>query len=68
MPENIAGTDRFTRWVAQELSPTTYVNIMPQYRPEHKAFDYPKISRRITDSEYRQAMQWAKDASLTNLD
>lgn len=68
MPENIAGTDRFVQWVAQELSPDTYVNIMEQYRPEHKAFDYQEISRRITNAEYSKAIQWAKAASLTNLD
>ncbi len=68
MPHNIAGTDRFVRWVAEELSPDTYVNIMAQYRPEHKAFDYPKISRRITNDEWRQALDWAKQAGLTNLD
>ena len=68
MPDNIAGTDRFVHWVAQELSTTTYVNIMAQYHPEHKAYDYPEISRRITDTEYRQALQWAEEAALTNLD
>jgi len=68
MPDNIAGTDRFVEWVAQELTKDTYVNIMDQYHPEHKAFDYPEISRRITNEEYRQAIQWARSASLTNLD
>jgi putative pyruvate formate lyase activating enzyme len=68
MPENIAGTDRFVRWVAEELTTTTYVNIMAQYRPEHKAFDYPKIARRITDDEFQQAVTWAKEAGLTTLD
>jgi putative pyruvate formate lyase activating enzyme len=68
MPHNIAGTDRFVRWVAEELTPDTYVNIMAQYRPEHEAFDYPKIARRITNDEWRQALDWAKGAGLTNLD
>lgn len=68
MPENIAGTDLFVRWVARELSPSTYVNIMAQYHPAYKAFDYPELSRRITDAEYRQAMRWALDAGLSNLD
>ncbi len=68
MPDNIAGTERFVRWVAEELSPSTYVNIMAQYHPEHKAFDYPEISRRITDAEYRQALRWALNAGLDNLD
>jgi putative pyruvate formate lyase activating enzyme len=68
MPNNIAGTDRFVRWVAQELTPTTYVNLMAQYRPEHKAFSYPDISRRITAEEWQQAVRWAREAGLKNID
>ena len=68
MPENIAGTDRFVQWVARELSPDTYVNLMAQYRPEHKAFDYPRIARRISKEEWRQALVWAAEAGLRNLD
>ncbi len=68
MPHNLAGTDRFLRWVAEELSPDTYVNVMDQYRPCHKASDYPEIDRPLTRKEWRQAVKWAKDAGLTNLD
>ncbi len=68
MPENIAGTNRFVRWVAQELSVDTYVNIMEQYHPAHKAHDYPELSRRITRGEWLQAMTWAREAGLHNLD
>jgi len=68
MPRNIAGTDRFTRWVARELTADTYVNIMGQYRPEHLARDYPELSRRITSEEWVQALAWAHAAGLTNLD
>ena len=67
MPNNIAGTDRFVRWVAQELSPRTSVNIMAQYRPMHRAFDYPEIARRITTAEWNQALSWAREAGLSNL-
>jgi putative pyruvate formate lyase activating enzyme len=68
MPRNIAGTDRFVRWVASELTPTTWVNLMAQYRPEHKAFKYAEISRRITAEEWHQALLWASEAGLKNLD
>ncbi|MCP4660837.1 MAG: radical SAM protein [bacterium] len=67
MPHNIAGTDRFTRWIAEELSTTTYVNLMAQYRPEHRAFEYPEIARRLTREEWRQALRWAREAGLGNL-
>ncbi len=68
LPNNIAGTDKFVRWVAEKLSKSTYVNIMAQYRPEHKAFQYPELSRRITAAEYSQAIRWAREAGLTRLD
>ncbi len=68
MPQNIAGTDRFVRWVAQDLSLDTYVNIMEQYHPAHKAMEYPELSRRITRAEWLQAMTWAREAGLHNLD
>jgi putative pyruvate formate lyase activating enzyme len=67
MPHNLAGTDRFVRWVARELSPDTCVNLMAQYRPEHRAREYPELSRRITREEWEQAIAWAREAGLTNL-
>jgi putative pyruvate formate lyase activating enzyme len=67
MPNNLAGTDRFVRWVANKLSPRTYVNLMAQYRPEHRAFEYPEIARRPTSQEWKQALSWTKAAGLTNL-
>jgi putative pyruvate formate lyase activating enzyme len=68
MPGNIAGTDRFVQWVAKELSADTRVNLMAQYRPEHKALDYPEISRRITGEEWSQARAWARAAGLVHID
>lgn len=68
MPNNVAGTDKFVRWVARELSPGTYVNLMPQYRPEHRAHKYPEIARPITRAEFAQAIEWALEAGLTRLD
>jgi len=68
MPGNIAGTDRFVQWVAKELAPTTYVNLMAQYHPENKALDYPEISRRTTAQEWNQAHSWAKAVGLVHAD
>ncbi|NIM04951.1 MAG: hypothetical protein GTN65_04880 [Armatimonadetes bacterium] len=47
---------------------STYVNIMSQYRVEHLAFGYPRIARAITAEEFLEAMKWAEEAGLTNLD
>jgi putative pyruvate formate lyase activating enzyme len=64
MPQNLAGTDGFVKWVARELSPKTFVNLMDQYRPAHRAFRFPEIARRLTSDEWAQAAQWAIDAGL----
>jgi len=66
MPENLGGVDRFVRWVATELGTDTNVNIMSQYWPAFRAGDHPPLDRRITQAEFNQAMQWAREAGLVN--
>ena len=68
MPNNVGGTKDVLAWIGNNLPKNTYVNLMSQYRPMYKAFDYPEISRRITKEEYAQAVKWANDAGLTNVD
>jgi len=68
MPNNVSSTDKFVQWVAENLPHDTYVNLMGQYRPEFKAFDYPEISRRITTEEYRRSLAWVKQYGLTRID
>jgi putative pyruvate formate lyase activating enzyme len=68
MPNGVAGTKRFVQWVSRELPLSTYINIMPQYRVEYRAFEHPEIARGITGEEFLEAMDWAKEAGLTNLD
>ena len=66
LPENLAGTDDFVSWVVSELGTDTHVNIMSQYRPEFRARYHPPLNRRITQSEFDQAMHWAREAGLRN--
>ncbi len=68
MPNNVGGTKQVIKWIAENLPKDTYLNIMSQYRPMYKASDYPAISRRITREEYRDAVDEARKAGLTNLD
>jgi putative pyruvate formate lyase activating enzyme len=67
MPNNTGGSEKIMEWIAENLPKDTYVNIMAQYTPAHKAYDYPEISRRITGAEYQRVVQRAKDMGLTNL-
>jgi putative pyruvate formate lyase activating enzyme len=64
LPEGIAGTGEVMRFIAEELSPDSYVNVMEQYRPDHKAARYPALTRRITGEEYREALRTAQRYGL----
>lgn len=68
MPNDVGGTREVIRWIATNLPKDTYINLMSQYRPVYKAFNYPEISRRITREEYAAALTCAKEAGLTNLE
>lgn len=68
MPNRVSGTRKVVQWIAKNLPKDTYLNLMSQYTPMHKAFEYPEIARQITREEYDEALQWAKEAGLTNLD
>ncbi|RLB10083.1 MAG: radical SAM protein [Deltaproteobacteria bacterium] len=68
MPNGIAGTEHIMKFIAEEISKNTYVNIMDQYRPCGKAVEDPIINRMITVEEYREAIEFAKKAGLKRLD
>ncbi len=68
MPNDVAGTRDVLKWVSENLPKSTYVNIMPQYRVEYKAYDYPEIARGITVQEFLEAIAWADEFGLTRLD
>ena len=68
MPNNVSGSEQIMEWIAENLPKDTYVNIMAQYTPLFKAYDYPEISRRITNEEYVKVVKRAQEVGLTNLD
>ncbi|MBM3297034.1 MAG: radical SAM protein [Candidatus Aminicenantes bacterium] len=68
MPNNVSGTKEVIAWIAASLPRDTYVNLMSQYRPMYKAHNYPEIARRLTRKEYEDAVRWAREAGLMNLD
>ncbi|UCH92601.1 MAG: radical SAM protein [Candidatus Aminicenantes bacterium] len=68
LPNNLAGTEEFVKFVAEELDPGTYVNIMAQYRPCYQAYQYPELSRGLTAREFQNALLIARHHKLYNLD
>jgi putative pyruvate formate lyase activating enzyme len=68
MPDGLAGTQQIMRFLADEISRNTYVNIMDQYRPCGGIKEFKELQRRITPGEYEEARAAARDAGLNRLD
>jgi putative pyruvate formate lyase activating enzyme len=68
LPQRLAGTKEIVRFLAEEISPHTYLNVMDQYHACFKASDLPPLHRRITQQEYDEAVQMALNAGLSRLD
>ena len=70
MPGGAAGTADIMQWIARELSPETYVNLMAQYRPAGHvtAKQYTEINRCISAKEFHQAHEAFRAAGLYRLD
>lgn len=64
LPGGIAHTPEVMRFLAEQISVDTYVNVMPQYRPEHLARRCPELARPLEAHEFASAMQNARDAGL----
>ncbi len=64
MPGNLGGTDRIMKFIADELSKDTYVNIMGQYRPCYIAHNYPELSHTPSGQEMRKAREIARNYGL----
>jgi len=64
LPEGLAGTDQIVRFLCDEISPNTYINVMAQYRPCYRAYDLPPLDRRPTVHEYAEAVRLAQEVGL----
>ncbi|MBW1698781.1 MAG: radical SAM protein [Deltaproteobacteria bacterium] len=68
LPNALAGTREVMRFIAKELSPNSYVNIMSQYRPCGRASEIKELAVPISSKEYETAVEEAKKEGITRLD
>jgi putative pyruvate formate lyase activating enzyme len=76
MPALIHETRAIFEWLARDLSPDTFVNIMGQYRPENRVGErtasgsvrYSEINRRPSRDELALARRAAREAGLWRFD
>lgn len=67
LPNRLAGTREIVRFLAEQVSPRTCLNLMGQYHPAHKAAAFPALNRPIRAEEAAQALNLALAAGLSRL-
>ncbi len=68
MPDDLAGTRAAMRFLAQNISANTYVNIMDQYRPCGDCSRFSELTRHVSRREYEEALAAAQQEGITRLD
>jgi putative pyruvate formate lyase activating enzyme len=70
MPDNLEDSRQIMRFLAHEVSPHTYINVMDQYRPAWKVTEnrYREINRRTTSEEHQETIRIAQEEGLYRFD
>ena len=68
LPGGLAGTREIMRFIAQNISTASYVNVMSQYRPCGRAAEVKGLGMPLAPEDYREAVRAAKDEGITRLD
>jgi len=68
LPNRLAGTGEVVRFLAQEVSINTYLNIMAQYHPCYQAFNIPQLARPVSEAEFAEAVDLTHQQGLDRLD
>ena len=68
LPNRLAGTQEIVRFLTQEVSSNTYLNIMAQYHPCYKASAIPSLARPLQQQEFNEAIDLAHQQGLYRLD
>jgi putative pyruvate formate lyase activating enzyme len=64
LPAGLAGTAEVVRFLRNEVSSNTYINVMAQYRPCYRAHELPPLDRPLTNEEFAGAVRLAQEAGL----
>jgi len=67
LPNNLAGSEKIFKFLAEEISKDIFLNIMDQYWPAYRAFEFKELSRKITSQEFKKALFLAKKFGLRRI-
>lgn len=66
LPNRISGSKEIFEFLAKEVSIGSYVSLMSQYFPAHKAHTIEELKRRLKGSEYKEALDAFEESGLSN--
>ncbi|MDX9870173.1 MAG: radical SAM protein [Candidatus Cloacimonadales bacterium] len=66
LPQNINGIQSVLNWISEEVGNMTYLSLMSQYYPTHRADEFPEINRPITRDEYDYAVHIMEGLGFEN--
>ena len=66
LPNRIAGTDEILRFISSTVSKETYISLMSQYFPAHKALKINELNKKVRKREYDEALLLLEKYGLEN--
>jgi putative pyruvate formate lyase activating enzyme len=67
LPGGLAGSREIFQWVGQYLGAETYISLMSQYYPVHKANTVPLLRRKIRQEEYDRVVDYLLGEGFKNV-
>jgi putative pyruvate formate lyase activating enzyme len=68
LPDNLAGSEQVLAFIAGEISPYCYINLMDQYHPCYRAEENPPLDRPLRAGEFETVLAMADRYGLHRLD
>ena len=66
LPNDVSGSGKVLKFIAEQISPQTYISLMAQYHPAHSSTKLAEINRRLTRKEYAKIADFAQNLGLEN--
>jgi putative pyruvate formate lyase activating enzyme len=67
LPNNLGGSREILGWINDRLGVNTCISLMSQYIPLHDAYEFPMLSRRVTEEEYGRVLEAATEYGFHNV-
>lgn len=66
LPNHIDNSKKVLLWIKENMPKETYVSLMAQYFPTHKAKDIEDLNRKLTNDEFEEIKKYLNDLDIYN--